>query len=104
MKKVLVIFLLALSVTNILAGSVEESVLEASNIMKNLIRSKNGISISIIKDAEEIFNGVVISNDNEKNRALYGNDIDVKKIVSTENLNDSYSVQGFLRNLTTFTE
>ena len=215
MKKILVIFLLVFGMTNMLADSVEESVLEASNTMKKLIRSQNGIPMSIIKDAKaivvvpssikfgffvggkygegvavikkedgswsypffiklgggslgfqigfevvdsilvfrtknsveellsdkftlgveasasagpisvnadksteinmsaEIFtysqnsglfagallNGAVISNDDEKNRALYGNNMNVKKIVTSKNLSDVYSVQEFLKNL-----
>ena len=54
MKKILVIFLLVFGMTNMLADSVEESVLEASNTMKKLIRSQNGIPMSIIKDAKAI--------------------------------------------------
>ncbi len=220
MKKILVIFLLLFGMTNMLADSVEESVLEASNTMKKLIRSQNGIPMSIIKDAKaivvvpssikfgffvggkygegvavikkedgswsypffiklgggslgfqigfevvdsilvfrtknsveellsdkftlgveasasagpisvnadksaeinmsaEIFtysqnsglfagallNGAVISNDDEKNRALYGNNMNVKKIVTSKNLSDVYSVQEFLKTLNTLTE
>ncbi|HIP30117.1 MAG TPA: hypothetical protein EYG93_08905 [Sulfurospirillum arcachonense] len=220
MKKVLVIFLLVFGITNMLADSVEESVLEASNTMKKLTRSQNGIPMSIIKDAKAIvvvpdavkfgffiggkygegvavikkedgswsypffiklgggslgfqiglevvesifvfrtknsveellsdkftlgveasasagpisanvdkstevdmsaeiftysqnsglfagaiFNGAVISNDDEKNRALYGNDVNVKKIVTSENLSDAYSVQEFLKNLNNLME
>lgn len=220
MKKVLVIFLLAIGITNMLADSVEESVLEASNTMKKLIRSQNGIPMSIIKDAKAIvivpgsmkfgffvggkygegvgvikkedgswsypffiklsggslgfqigfevvdsilvfrtknsvnellsdkftlgveasasagpisvnadkstevnmsaeiftysqnsglfagalFNGAVISNDNEKNRALYGNSVNIDKIITSKNLSDAYSVQEFLKNLNTLTE
>jgi len=219
-KKVLVIFLLAIGITNMLADSVEESVLEASNTMKKLIRSQNGIPMSIIKDAKAIvivpgsmkfgffvggkygegvgvikkedgswsypffiklsggslgfqigfevvdsilvfrtknsvnellsdkftlgveasasagpisvnadkstevnmsaeiftysqnsglfagalFNGAVISNDNEKNRALYGNSVNIDKIITSKNLSDAYSVQEFLKNLNTLTE
>jgi len=219
-KKVLVIFLLVFGITNMLADSVEESVLEASNTMKKLTRSQNGIPMSIIKDAKAIvvvpdavkfgffiggkygegvavikkedgswsypffiklgggslgfqiglevvesifvfrtknsveellsdkftlgveasasagpisanvdkstevdmsaeiftysqnsglfagaiFNGAVISNDDEKNRALYGNDVNVKKIVTSENLSDAYSVQEFLKNLNNLME
>jgi lipid-binding SYLF domain-containing protein len=220
MKHLLIIFVLIFSTTNIFAGSVEEEILEASNSMKKLIRSQNGIPMSIIKNAKaivvipgavkfgffvggkygegvavikkedgnwsypffiklgggslgfqigfevvdsilvfrtknsveellsdkftlgveasasagpisanadksteidmsaEIFtysqnsglfagailNGAVISNDDEKNRALYGNDANVKKIVTSENLSDAYSVQEFLKNLNTLTE
>ncbi len=220
MKRILVIFIVLFSVANLYADSVEEKVLEASNTMKKLIRSKNGIPMTIIKSAKaivvvpgsvkfgfflggkygegvatirrvdgswsypffiklgggslgfqigleivdsilvfrtknsveellsdkftlgieasasagpisanidkssevnmsaEIFtysqnsglfagallNGAVISNDNEKNRALYGNSINVKKIVTSENLSDVYSVQEFLKSLNTLTE
>ncbi len=47
--------------------------------------------------AGAILNGAVISNDNEKNRALYGNSVNVKKIVTSKNLSDAYSVQEFLK-------
>ena len=220
MKRLLIVFVLIFSVADIFAGSVEEEILEASNSMKKLVRSQNGIPISIIKDAKaivivhdsvkfgffvggkygegvaiikkedgnwsypffvklsggslgfqigfevvdsilvfrsknsvkellsdkftlgveasasagpmsinadkssevdmsaEIFtysqnsglfagailNGAVISNDNEKNRALYGNDANVKKIVTSENLSDAYSVREFLKNLNILTE
>ena len=54
--------------------------------------------------AGALLNGAVISNDNEKNRALYGNSINVKEIVSSKNLSDVYSVQEFLKNLKNLTE
>jgi lipid-binding SYLF domain-containing protein len=220
MKRILVIFAIFLSMTNLFAESVEENVLEASNTMKKLIRSQNGIPMPIIKDAQaivvvpgsvkfgffvggkygegvatirkadgswsypffiklgggslgfqfgfevvdsilvfrtknsvdellsdkftlgveasasagpisantdkssevnmsaEIFtysqnsglfagailNGAVISNNEEKNRALYGNSVSVKKIVTSENLSDAYSVKEFLKNLNNLTE
>ena len=220
MKYLLIVFIVFGSVTNLFANSVEEQVLEASNSMKKLIRSQNGIPMSIIKDAKaivvvpgsvkfgffvggkygegiavirkengswsypffiklgggslgfqigleivdsilvfrtknsveellsdkftlgveasasagplsanadkssevnmsaEIFtysqnsglfagallNGAVISSDNEKNRALYGNSINVKEIVRAKNLSDVYSVQEFLKNLKKLTE
>ena len=220
MKRLLIIFLLVFSATNIFAESVEEKVLEASNTMKKLIRSANGIPMSIIKDAQaivvvpgsikfgfflggkygegvatirkedgswsnpffiklgggslgfqfglevvdsilvfrtknsvnellsdkftlgaeasasagpisanadksseinmsaEIFtysqnsglfagailNGAVISTDEDKNRALYGNSMNAKQIVSSENLSDTYSVREFLKNLNNLTE
>jgi len=220
MKRLLVILIVLFSAVNLVADSVEENILEASNSMKKLIRSKNGIPMPIIKSAKaivvvpgsvkfgfflggkygegvavikkqdgswsypffiklgggslgfqigleivdsilvfrtknsveellsdkftlgieasasagpmsanvdkssevnmsaEIFtysqnsglfagallNGAVISSDNEKNRALYGNSINVKKIVTSENLSDVYSVQEFLKNLNTLTE
>ena len=213
MKRLLVILIVLFSAVNLVADSVEENILEASNSMKKLIRSKNGIPMSIIQSAKaivvlpgsikfgfflggkygegvavikkqdgswsypffiklsggslgfqigleivdsilvfrtknsveellsdkftlgieasasagpisanvdkssevnmsaEIFtysqnsglfagallNGAVISTDNEKNRALYGNSINVKKIVTSENLSDVYSVQEFLK-------
>ena len=215
MKKLVSIFLLVFCMTNILADSVEEKILEASNSMKKLIRSADGIPMSIIQDSKaiiiipssmkfgfflggkygegvasirkvdgswsypffiklsggslgfqigfevadsilvfrtknsvnellsdkftlgaeasasagpisanadkstevdmsaEIFTysqnsglfagavlgGAVLSNDDEKNRALYGNDVNVTKIISLDNLNDSYSVQEFLKNI-----
>ena len=49
--------------------------------------------------AGALLNGAVISNDDEKNRALYGNNMNVKKIVTSKNLSDVYSVQEFLKNL-----
>jgi len=220
MKRLLIIFLLIFSVTSLFADSIEEKVLEASNTMKKLIRSQNGIPMAIIKDAKaivivpgsvkfglflggrfgegvatirkedgswsnpffiqlgggslgfqvgfevvdsilvfrtknsveelmsdkftlgveasasagpisanadkssevnmsaEIFtysqnsglfagailNGAVISNDNEKNRALYGNDINTEKIVTSENLSNIYSVQEFLKNINNLTK
>ncbi len=45
-----------------------------------------------------------ISNDNEKNRALYGNSVNVKKIVTSKNLSDAYSVQEFLKTVTNLME
>ena len=54
--------------------------------------------------AGALLNGAVISNDNEKNRALYGNNINTEKIVTTENLSDIYSVQEFLKNINSLTE
>ena len=220
MKRLLIILALIFSTTTLFAESVEENILEASNTMKKLIRSQNGIPMTIIKEAKaivvvpdsvkfgfflggkygegvatirkedgswsnpffiklgggslgfqigfevvdsilvfrtknsvkelmsdkftlgveasasagpisanadkssevnmsaEIFtysqnsglfagallNGAVISNDNEKNRALYGNNINTEKIVTTENLSDIYSVQEFLKNINSLTE
>jgi len=220
MRRLVVIFLLFFTVSNLFAGSVEESVLEASNTMKKLIRGKNGIPMSIIQDAKaivvvpgsvkfgfflggkvgegvasirkkdgkwsypffiklgggslgfqiglevvdsilvfrtqnsvkellsdkftlgaeasasagpisanadkssevnmsaEIFtysqnsglfagvilNGAVISNDDEKNRALYGNDAIITKIVKADNLSDLYSVKEFLKTITILTK
>jgi lipid-binding SYLF domain-containing protein len=213
MKRIILILLFVFSTTNMFADSVEENILEASNTMKKLIRSKDGIPLAIIQDAKaivvvpnsvkfgfflggkagegvatirkedgswsypffiqlgggslgfqigfevvdsilvfrtqnsvnellsdkftlgveasasagpmsanadkssevnmsaEIFtysqnsglfagailNGAVISNDNEKNRALYGNSIKIKNIISSDNLSDAYSVQEFLK-------
>lgn len=48
--------------------------------------------------------GAVISNDDEKNRALYGNDMSVKKIVTGTNLSDAYGVREFLKELNSFVE
>jgi len=54
--------------------------------------------------AGALLNGAVIYNDDEKNRALYGNNINVKKIVISENLSNVYSVQEFLKNLNSLME
>ena len=54
--------------------------------------------------AGALLNGAVISNDDEKNRALYGNNINVKKIVTSENLSDFYSVHEFLKTINSLTE
>ncbi len=220
MKRILIIFILIFSITNLFADSVEEKVLEASNTMEKLVRSQSGIPMSIIQKAQaivvipgsvkfgffvggkfgegvatirkadgswsypffiklgggsfgfqiglevvdsilvfrtknsvdellsdkftlgveasasagpmsanvdkssevdmsaEIFtysqnsgffagailNGAVISNDNEKNRALYGNNANVKMIVTSKNLSDAYSVQEFLKNVNSLTK
>ena len=220
MKYLLIVFISLFGTTNLFADSVEEKVLEASNTMKKLVRSQNGIPISIIKESQaivvvpgsmkfgffvggkfgegiatirkadgrwsypffiklgggslgfqigieivdsilvfrtknsvdellrdkftlgaeasasagpisanadksseidmsaEIFtysqnsglfagallNGAVISNDNEKNRALYGNNVNVEKIVTSENLSDAYSIQEFLKTINNLTE
>ncbi len=219
MRRLAVIILLLFSTTALLASSVEEDMLEASNTMNKLIRSQNGIPLRVIKEAKaivivprsikvgfflggkygegvavlkkedgswsypffiklgggsfglqigvevtdsilvfrtqnsvdellkdkftigaeasasagpmsvnadkssevdmsaEIFtysqnsglfvgamlNGAVISNDDEKNRALYGNSANVQKIVTSTDLSDLYSVQDFLKNLNTLT-
>lgn len=219
MKRLLIIFLAVFFATNLFAGSVEEKVLEATNSMKKLIRSKNGIPLQIIQKAQaivivpssvkvgmiigmkygegvasikkadgswsypffiklgsgslgfqlgvegsdsilvfrtqnsveellkekftlgvgasasagpvganieknaeinmkaEIFTysqtiglfagasleGAVISNDDNQNRALYGSNINVNKIVNGKNLSDAYSVQEFLKNIETLT-
>ncbi|WP_024955181.1 lipid-binding SYLF domain-containing protein [Sulfurospirillum arcachonense] len=49
------------------------------------------------------FEGAVLSNDENKNKALYGGDISVNKIVTSENLSDVYSVQEFLKNIENLT-
>ena len=220
MKRILVIFIIFFGITNLLADSVEEKVLEASNTMEKLVRSQSGIPMSIMQEAQaivvipssvkfgffvggkfgegvatirkadgswsypffiklgggsfgfqigvevvdsilvfrtknsvqellsdkftlgveasasagpisanadksaeidmsaEIFtysqnsglfagailNGAVISNDDEKNRALYGNNANVKMIVTSKNLSDAYSVQEFLKNVNSLTK
>lgn len=50
------------------------------------------------------FEGAIISNNNEKNRALYGNDVTVDKIVTADSLNSTYSVREFLNNINSFTK
>lgn len=217
MKQILVVLMIAFGFSNLYASSVEEQVLEASNTMKKLTRSANGIPIPIIKSAKaiviipgsirfglflggnigegvasirksdgswsypffinleggslgfqigvevvdsilvfrtqnsvdelmsdkfklgaeasvsagplsantdrsievdmsaEIFtysqnsglfagvtlHGALISNNDEKNRALYGNNMSVKKIVTGTSLSDAYGVQEFLKELNT---
>ncbi len=54
--------------------------------------------------AGAILNGAVISNNNEKNRALYGNDASIQKIVSSNNLSNIYSVEEFLKTITSLTK
>ncbi len=49
-------------------------------------------------------NGAVISVDDEKNRALYGNDMSLQKIVTSTNLSDLYGVKDFLKNLNNLTK
>ncbi len=53
MKRLLFICLL-FSITNIFANSVEEKVLEASNTMKKLVRSQNGVPMPIIKKHKQL--------------------------------------------------
>lgn len=48
--------------------------------------------------------GAVITNKEEKNRALYGSDITIKKIVNSRDLSETYSVQEFLRTITNLTK
>jgi len=219
MKQLLVVFLLFIGCLNLSAKSVEEKVLEASNTMEKLLRSKNSIPTSIIKSAKAIvvvpgsvkfgfflggkygegvatirkddgnwsypffiklgggslgfqigleivdsifvfrtknsveellsdkftlgveasasagplsanadksteidmsaeiftysqnsglfagaiFNGAVIYNDHENNRALYGNNIDIKTIVKSSNLSDAYSIQEFFKSINNLT-
>lgn len=45
------------------------------------------------------FKGAMLSLDEEKNRALYGSDINTQKIISSDNLSDVYSVKEFLKNI-----
>jgi len=220
MKRLIVVCLLVFGISNLFAGSVEEEVLDASHVMQKLVRSQNGIPMSIIQEAQaiviipssytfglfvggkygegvasirkkdgtwsypffitlgggslglqvgfevvdsilvfrtknsveellsdkftlgaeasasagpisanvdkstevdmsaEIFtysqnsglfagavlNGAVISNNDEKNRALYGTNGTVKKIVNSDNLNDSYSVKEFLSTINNLTK
>ncbi|MBL0687471.1 MAG: lipid-binding SYLF domain-containing protein [Sulfurospirillum sp.] len=47
--------------------------------------------------AGAVLDGVIISNDDKKNKTLYGKSIDVKDIIIAENLSDTYSVQEFFR-------
>ena len=54
MKRILIIFILIFSITNLFADSVEEKVLEASNTMEKLVRSQSGIPMSIIQKAQAI--------------------------------------------------
>ena len=54
--------------------------------------------------AGALLNGAVISNDKDKNRALYGNNAKIETIVNSENLSDVYSVQEFLKNINSLTE
>ena len=54
MKKILVIFLTLISISNLFANSVEEEVLEATNSMKKLSIGKNGIPSNIIKESQAI--------------------------------------------------
>jgi len=51
-KKVLIIFLLI--ATSLVANSAEEGMLEASNTMKKLVKSQDGIPMSIIQNAQAI--------------------------------------------------
>ena len=48
--------------------------------------------------------GALISSDKEKNRALYGKQIVIDKIVTSTNLSDVYSVKRFLQNLNILTK
>jgi lipid-binding SYLF domain-containing protein len=48
--------------------------------------------------------GAVISNLKSKNSALYGSNINIKRILTEDNLNDSYSVQEFLRTINAITK
>lgn len=48
--------------------------------------------------------GAVISNNDEKNRALYGSNISVKKIVVVDSLSDAYSVEKFLETINNLTK
>ncbi len=48
-------------------------------------------------------NGAVLSNNNEKNRALYGNNISAKEIVKSNNLNDTYAVKEYLKTINSIT-
>lgn len=48
--------------------------------------------------------GAVISNNDEKDRALYGSNISVKKIVVADSLSDAYSVEKFLETINNLTK
>ena len=55
MRYLFILVVLVFSLTNLVANySVEEEVLEASNSMRNLLRDKKGIPISILKEAQAI--------------------------------------------------
>jgi lipid-binding SYLF domain-containing protein len=49
------------------------------------------------------FEGASISNNDEKNRALYGNDMSVLKIVNSDLKNDIYSIKQFSKIITNYT-
>jgi len=49
------------------------------------------------------FEGASISNNDDKDRALYGNDMNVLKITQSDLRNDIYSVNQFLLNITNYT-
>lgn len=54
MKKISIIFLTLLCISNLYANSVEEEVLEATNSLKKLSISKNGIPKKIVRESKAI--------------------------------------------------
>lgn len=49
------------------------------------------------------FEGASIANNDEKNRALYGGGMSVAKIISMDAQNSVYSIEQFLKNITSYT-
>lgn len=49
------------------------------------------------------FEGASIANNDEKNRALYGNDMSVKKIINSDLRNDIYSIDEFSKIIMNYT-